>query len=300
MRKTVILLALLAVSLLGISGRSGEKPAPATNDAQAIRQAVAAFADAFNKGDAAGLAAIWDANAEYIDEAGKMTRGREAIANLFKGYLTAHKGSKMVLKTTSIRPVNGDVALQDGTSVITGPDGAVDEGRFTAVWVKNGGRWQLRSARDLPSEEGESAGPGGALKELRWLVGDWEAGKGAVNVSVRWALNRAYLKVDYQIKGGDSEMSVMQLIGFDPLNGQIKSWTFDSVGGYGEGLWKREGNTWMSDTAGVLPTGQTGTALNVVRYVDDNTFVFQARDRDVSGQPLPDSEVKLTRKPAAK
>jgi uncharacterized protein (TIGR02246 family) len=281
-----------------VPGGTGQTPTKAADEEQAIRSAVAAYAAAFNKGDMAGLAAVWAPDAEYIDEAGTVTKGRDQIANLFKQFVTDRKGSKMDLKVTSIRMLKGDVAMQDGTAIITGPDGTTDEGRYSAVWFKTDGKWQIRSARDLPYDG--VTGAGGALKDLQWMIGDWEGEKGVVNATVRWALNKSFLQQDYTVKGADGEMSVTQLIGFDPLTGQIKSWTFDSLGGYGEGLWDREGNTWTVQTAGVLPGGQTGTGINVIQFVDDQNVVFRSRDREVEGQPIPDAEVKLVRKGATK
>jgi uncharacterized protein (TIGR02246 family) len=295
MRKSLLCICFAAACLLGIRDSSGDGPARAENTEQTIRDAVAAFADAFNKRDMAAFRAFWAADAEYIDEAGTVTKGREAIGTLFKRYLDAHKGAQLTLKVTRIQPLSADVAIQDGTSELKESGGTVDEGRYTAVWFKADGKWHLRSARDLPSEGG-NAGAGSPLKELKWLVGNWEAEKGALHLSVRPTLNGTFLSVDYKAKAGEGEMTVMQLVGFDPLSGQIKSWTFDSLGGYSEGLWRRDGHTWKAEVAGVLPDGQTGTAANVIRYVDDNSFVFQARDREVGGQPIPNSEIKLTRK----
>ena len=297
MRKSLICLALAAACLLGYRAINGDGPARAENTDQTIRETVTAFADAFNKGDMAAFSELWAQDAEYINEAGTATHGRDAIATLFKRYLDAHKGARIALKVTSIRPLSENVALQDGTSALHESGGATDEGRYTAIWVKTDGKWRLRSARDLPSDSAKVAA-GSPLKELKWLVGNWEAEKGALNLSVRQTLNQAFLSVEYKTKAGDGEMAVTQLVGFDPLTGQIKSWTFDSLGGYSEGLWRRDGTTWTAEVAGVLPSGQTGTAINVIHYVDDNNFVFQARDRMIGGQPIPNSEIKATRKVA--
>jgi uncharacterized protein (TIGR02246 family) len=300
MRKTIFSLAFLAICLLCLAVNSGGGQAPAANDEQAIRKTVEAYAEAFNKGDLAALGAIWAPDAEYIDEKGKATKGRDAIAALFKQQFAEQKGAKIAFKVTNTKPLTADVILQDGVSTLTTTDGTVDEGRFAAVWFKKDGKWLLRSARDLPGDAGTTPGAGGALKDLQWLVGDWEGEKGGVSMTARWALNRAFMQMEYKIKEADGEMHVMQLIGFDPLTGQTKSWTFDSHGGYGEGLWAREGNRWVATTAGVLPDGETGTAANVVRYVDDQSFVFQTRDREIGGQPIPDGEVKLVRKSVKK
>ena len=51
-------------------------------------------------------------------------------------------------------------------------------------------------------------------------------------------------------------MTVTQRIGWDPLTKQIKSWVFDSEGGYGDGLWTRKGNQWVIKSTGVLPDGR--------------------------------------------
>jgi uncharacterized protein (TIGR02246 family) len=293
MRRKLIALGLLVLCLAPFTARGDDSQLTAA-DEQAIRQTVAAYADAFNKGDLGALTSVWSVNAEYIDEKGVMTKGRPAIAAQFKQYLGSLKGAKIAFKITNIRPLTSDVALQDGTSKLARADGSIDDGRFTAVWFKKDGKWLLRSVRDLPHES--TAGAGGALKELQWMVGDWKGDKEGIDVSVRWALNQAFLLQEYKVKQGDSGIHVKQLVGFDPLTGQIKSWTFDSLGGYGEGLWTREGNSWVIQTAGVLPEGQTGTAVNVIRRVDDNHAVFQAKSREVGGQPIADSEVKLMRK----
>jgi uncharacterized protein (TIGR02246 family) len=304
MRKTIICVGVLALCLMGFMVKSddGQAPSPQDDKAihQAIQQAVAAYAEACNKGNLPAIATVWATDAEYIDEQGTVTKGRNAIAALFKQYLSDLKGAKVEFKVTNIRPLTADVAMQDGMSIITRPDGSVDEGHFAAVWFKKDGKWMLRSVRDLPHEGAEEIGAAGSLKDMQWMIGDWEAEKGTVRVSVRWTMSRAFLSTEYTVKDTQGDMKVMQMIGFDPLTGQIKSWTFDSRGGYGEGLWNREGNAWVVETVGVLPNGQTGSAINVIRYIDDDHVVFHARDREIGGQPIPDSEVKLTRTPVKK
>jgi uncharacterized protein (TIGR02246 family) len=295
MRKSLIMLGLVALCLTSFSVRS-EEDRPVATDEQAIRQAVSAYENAFNKGDLDALMSVWAANAEYIDEKGAVTQGRTAIQNLFKHYLAGLKGAKIAFQVTSIRQLTPDVVSQDGTSKLTLADGTIVDGRFAAVWSKKDGKWLLHSARDLPGEAGSTADAGVALKELQWMVGDWKADKEGIDVSVRWTLNQAFLLQDYKVKHSNAGIEVKQLIGFDPLSGKIKSWTFDSLGGYGEGLWTRDGNSWVIETAGVLPGGQTGTGVNVIRHEDDQHAVFQAKRREVDGQPIADSEVKLVRK----
>jgi hypothetical protein len=101
---------------------------------------------------------------------------------------------------------------------------------------------------------------------------------------------------DYVVSGeaGD-DLKVTQWIGFDPISGQIKSRAFDSRGGYGEGLWERDDNTWSSEAIGVLPDGRTGSALNSVRFVDESHMEWRSTGRNVDGQPMADVEVTFVR-----
>lgn len=304
MRKSLILLGALAPVLLVVWVRVGGGQAAPDDQTQAVRDATAAYAAAFNKGDAQAVSGFWAKDAEYVDDDGKSTKGRDAIAELFRPYFTDKelKGSKMALTAASVRVIKGDVALQDGTATITRPDGSTDQSRYASVWSKVDGKWVIHSARDLPYGSGsdDSSSAVASLKDLDWMVGQWEGDKGNVNVSVRWALDRKFLEQEYKAKRGETDLTVKQFVGFDPLTGQLKSWYFDSRGNYGEGLWERDGNSWLVETAGVLSAGQTGTGRNVFRFVDDQSLVFQSKDREIDGQPIPDAEVTLTRKPAAK
>ena len=89
-------------------------------------------------------------------------------------------------------------------------------------------------------------------------------------------------------------------IGWDPLNARIRSWIFDSNGGFGEGLWVKDGKKWVVGTSGVLPDGGTGGSTNSFEFVDQDSLIWKITDRDLDGQPLADAEVKFVRKPAKK
>jgi uncharacterized protein (TIGR02246 family) len=265
---------------------------------EAIHKAARAYIAAFAKGDAATVINTWTPDAEYIDEDGKAYRGRDTLAPMFTKSLPSYKGYKITGKLTSIRFIRPDVALVDGEWVFTPPRGEPDVSRFTSVWVKGDGQWKIRSGRDLtPEPVGESVA-GRRLRELDWMVGEWvsEGKDHSVHLKVSWALNKAFLVEEYEVKQKEGPPSkVAQWVGWDPLTDQIKSWVFDDQGGYGEALWTRTGNTWSAEASGILPDGGTGSALNVVKYVDDNSFVWHSMRREVDGQPLPDVESKFTR-----
>jgi uncharacterized protein (TIGR02246 family) len=279
----------------GSTAATAAKPA---GEEAALHQAAASYSAAFARGDSAAVLAMWTPDAEFIDDEGKVYRGHEALAPLFAKSLPSFKGYKITSKLTSVRFVKPDVALVDGEQTFTPPQGETDISRFTSVWVKDGGQWRIRSARDLSPEPAGETVAGRRLREMEWLVGDWisDGKDAAVHVKASWALNKAFLLMEYEVKTKQGPGSkVAQWMGWDPVTGQIKSWVFDDHGGYGETLWQRSGNTWTGEAAGVLPDGDSGSAVNVLKYVDDQTFQWQSLRREAAGRPMPDAEAKFTR-----
>jgi uncharacterized protein (TIGR02246 family) len=269
-------------------------------DEEGIRKAGAAYIEAMNKGDHDAVIALWAPDADYIDEAGKRTHGREAISGLFKKSIGAMKGVRVTGKVHSIKFLRPEVALEDGMLEYASTDGGKESNRYAVVWVKSGDRWLISSARDLPAEVEDLPSLAYAqLRPLEWLVGEWEeeGGKADVKMTARWAPNKSFLLMDYEVKReGADPMMVTQRLGWDPLNGLVRSWVFDSTGGFGEAYWQRDGKKWVAGASGVLPDGGAGGQTNVLEYVDDNTFIWRSVDRDVDDQPLPDVEVKMVRK----
>lgn len=281
------------------------KPKPAASgisaaDDKAIRQASAGYIAALNKGDLEGIMAFWSPDADYVDEAGKMTRGRDAIAALFKQSLADQKGAKFTGQIHSLKLLRKEIALVDGSVEVTLPDGTRDTNRYAVVWVKSADKWLISSARDLPTEIDHLPSLAYAhLQGLEWLVGDWvdQSDKIDVNISCHWAPNKTFLIMEYSVKRDKEDpLLVTQRVGWDPYNQLVRSWTYDSKGGFGEGYWEREGNHWLVGVSGILPDGGTGSATQIYDFVNPDTFVWRSTDREIDGQPVADDEVKFVRK----
>ena len=91
-------------------------------------------------------------------------------------------------------------------------------------------------------------------------------------------------------------MAGMQLIGWDPEAKQIRSWVFDSDGGFAEGRWTKKGNRWSITTTGTLPDGGKASSVNVITYVDENQFKWKSLNRTAGGELLPNiDEVVVVR-----
>jgi uncharacterized protein (TIGR02246 family) len=302
MRKNLICLGILATTLLVAPALSGQGQAPPANGEQAVRKAVAVYVEALNKGDLDGLMACVTPDADFIDESGKTTRGRDALRARFKTTLADLKGYKVSGKVYSVKFLRPEVALVDGSLEYTAADGTRDSNRFAVVWVKSGDKWLISSARDLPAEAEDAPSltyP--QLKSLEWIIGDWvdEGGKGAVQIKCKWVPNKSFVLMDYAVKNEGAEpLLVTQRIGWDPVNNRVRSWVFDSTGGFGEGYWQREGNKWVVGASGILADGGTGGATNVYEFKDDKTFLYRSVDREIDGQPMADIEMKFVRKTA--
>ena len=139
------------------------------------------------------------------------------------------------------------------------------------------------------------------LKEIEWLVGDWveETPDAVVTTSVAWADNNNFLlrSFDVRVKGKPA-LTGTQRIGWDPLTRQIKSWVFDSHGGYGEGLWTRAGNQWVIKATGVRPDGRTATATQVLTFVNKDTLRWKSIDRTLGDEIVQEiDEIVMVRKP---
>ena len=122
------------------------------------------------------------------------------------------------------------------------------------------------------------------------MVGTWvDAGEDATIVTdCSWTKNRKFLKRSFKVKI-DEEVTLEgdQFVGWDPLAGQIRSWTFDSEGGIGEGLWIQDGNRWLVKASFVLADGARASALNVYTYVDADTIRWQSTNREIAGELQP-------------
>jgi len=137
------------------------------------------------------------------------------------------------------------------------------------------------------------------LEVLDWMVGTWiDEGEDATIVTeCSWTKNRRFLKRSFKVKI-DEEVTLEgdQFVGWDPVAGQIRSWTFDSEGGIGEGVWIQDGSRWLVKASFVLADGARASALNVYTYVDADTIRWQSTNREIAGELQPNiPEVTVVR-----
>jgi uncharacterized protein (TIGR02246 family) len=306
MRKCIIGAVFVGALGVGLTLAFAQKPgAPAVSaDEEAIRKTIDAYIVAYNKGDVETVMGFWADGAEFVAEDGVATRGKEAITALFRKGLAEHKGRTLQVKVGSLRLLRPGLAMLDGTAVVKNPDGDNDTSPFTVVWTRTEGKWQILSLRDLPDTAEVEANPSAAqLRQLDWLLGEWryEDKETVVTLSCRWTQKQSFLLIEQAVKiKGEEVLSLTQVIGWDPLQQQFRSWVFDSAGGFGEGLWERHGNEWQVAAQGARSDGRAASGVNSWRYVDGNSFEWAATDREIDGEPAPDVKVRYTRRTGKK
>jgi len=141
------------------------------------------------------------------------------------------------------------------------------------------------------------------LDTLDWLVGNWVADDDDITAefSCQFTKNDAFLVRSFRIAAKDDvRMSGMQVIAWDPAQKTIRSWTYDSAGGFGEETWSQSGNRYTIRAKYTLPDGGTASAIHVLTYVNDDKATWKSVNREIDGEFQPDiDEVVLVRKPAA-
>lgn len=304
MRKLIpdFLAAALVLCCVGNLFAADKAGALAPADEQALRAASAGYVKAVNDGDVAGVMKYWADDADYLNDNGDKYKGHKALEKLFNESLESNKGRKFSYDTQSMRMIAPGVVLEDGIGKYNSGDADEQKvaSRYSAIWLKSGDKWLISSVRDLGdvNSAGETASSS-PLKQLGWLVGEWQSADkdSDVDMSCDYALENKFLKLKYDVKSKDgSEFTVVAMITWDPNRDQLRSWFFDSRGGFGDGEWRRDGNTWTISANGVVADGRRGSMTNVWKYVDDNTAVWQSKDRELDGIPVPESEVKFVRK----
>ena len=115
-----------------------------------IRDGIAAananFMDTFNRGDGAGMGALYTENGQLLPPNSDFVSGQAAISAFWQGAID------MGIKTAKLETVEidgeGDAVFEVGKYALGGEGGSeMDSGKFIVVWKKEGGGWKLH--RDI-------------------------------------------------------------------------------------------------------------------------------------------------------
>jgi uncharacterized protein (TIGR02246 family) len=285
--KIIAILASISAALAAVS--HGETAAENSTEKTAVMAMDRAFEAAYAKADAKAVADFFTEDAHYTSDDGRSFDGRTAIEDNSRAAFAKNTGAKLAIALDSVRLLAPDVLLERGSTTVTAKDGETNDALYTAVYVRKDGKWKISQLVETPQPDLTGHDH---LSDLGWLVGDWEDADKGDNLTVRsqysWARGGNFLTRNVTVKrGAETTLEGWQIIGWDPIEGSIRSWTFDDEGGFSEGRWTREGNRWLQRETGVTADGSRTGADNTFSKVSDDRFMWESNNRILDGLPQP-------------
>lgn len=255
----------------------------------AIRKKVEAYIAAFKNRDAKALGSLWAEDAEYIQpETGVVYKGRREIEKYYQGLFEQQKNARLEINVDSITFPSSSQAIEIGSAKVTLPGEEPDLAIYKAIYTKKNGDWLLSQVREidtgLPPKENEH------LQALKWLIGEWvdEDEDSKIVTKSDWDKYKNFLTMHFVVTvEGKMVLEGKEIIGWDPIQNKIRSWVFDSDGGFGEGTWRKEGNTWVVESKQILDDGRRASSINVYTPMSENSFKWESTGREVGGELLP-------------
>lgn len=263
-----------------------------TDSEQAVRERLKSYVETFNTKDAAAVSAYWTDDAVSVtEETGQRTQGREALQAEFSEFFQTNPSARLAGEAHHIRFVTPSVAMVEGNTTLFVADTEPVATAFSAVLVKEDEQWLISSSheRDRPVP----ATSYDALKELEWLLGTWEdqSEEAQVSTTVSWSPNRAFLLRSFTAEfAGAGTLHGTQVIGWDPLNRQVRTWTFNSDGSFGQGTLSNHDEEWLLKMWQILPDGRLASATKALKRIDPDTMTVQTIAETIDGEPSPSSE----------
>ena len=208
--------------------------------------------------------------------------------------------ARATLTSGTVRMVTPDMAVEDGTAELSAEPGeSASRGTYTAVWIRQQGKWLLSSFREIgPRGPGDGAA---SLDELEWLAGRWQAEQkgNRVDLDCHWAPGKRFLLRDLQVTHNDGTIQhIHQRIGLAGSTGGIRSWSFDQDGGTAEGNWTKNGRDWLVTLNGVRSDGTVTSGRAIYSQIGSDQFDFETTDASVGGQPRPAVKLQFHRQAA--
>jgi len=145
MRATWIITPIIAVSLTTSAFAQG-----GLNTRQQIDQIVAEYHDAWNRHDAAGIAALYTKDGIIVSQAPQMVKhGQQDIVKNYEGVFATvpHHDSATA---DEIIPLGADTYMSVGEYHLTNSSNNKLDGHWTAVYVPEGGKLKIRMLTPVP------------------------------------------------------------------------------------------------------------------------------------------------------
>ncbi len=258
---------------------------------EGVREMIQKFSQDYNQGKVDQLASYWTPDAEFtLPATGEVVTGRDAIAQFLEKRSQEIKARQL---TFTFNPTDTDFSQPDSATVkgiveITSKDGGLLQRNARKIdLVKQNGQWLISSVKEIEVPPAPPVNPN--LKELGWFIGNWKDADEDVNITFNnhWDKYNNFLIQHFKMDVyGLNVMDGIQIIGWDPIDKAIRSWVYDSDGGYGTGLWTKKGDSWYAKLNYVLNDGSKGSATNIYAKNNNGTYSFSSIDRKVGDQSV--------------
>jgi uncharacterized protein (TIGR02246 family) len=303
--KRLCAIAAYCCGFIVAAGQAQEQPAAPSIPAaeKPFYDSAQAFVNAYAKRDARAIGEMFTEDAEMYDEFGEQTVGRDAIVAMFQDVFTSNPEALIhEIQIERIRAVTPNVALEEGYVIgAESSDAPRHRSRYVALHLKGAdGKWRINTLKDTPREKLNRREQ---LEQLAWLLGDWvnEDSDAVVHTSCGWSEDGNYLLRKFRIETRDGRvLNGVQRIGWDESVNKLRSWTFDSEGGFFRGLWTKKDDRWLLTASGVTADGKTASATSVYTRIDAEMVTWQFTSFIVGDEVRNDTEkVTMVKRPPA-
>lgn len=289
--------ACLAVALLATPGlRAAEEPDPAL---AGLEKAATDFVAAYNKKDAAAIAALFTEDGEMCGLTGDdLTSGRDQIKAHYEEVFAEDDVPSLAVEVKSVRLVAPTLAIEDGTAHHTpsGDNEPPHSTDYTAVLLKGtDGVWKIASTRRL-KDSTTAAGQLGQLADV--LKGEWTTTNDGVRLDLAfgWDPSGKFLAGEMLTTTADAAPQAGTLrIGWDAAKKAIVSWIFDAEGGASQGIWTATDDGWLVRSEGTTGDGETMTANQQLTTDGKDTLIWAVTNKVIAGEKQPDGEMRIVR-----
>ncbi len=289
--KSVLILPTSLVLLLTMGSTAQEAALSEQEDetTASVTAFLQTYAKAFNQRNIEALKPLWAPDASHDDlSLGIKTEGRAAIlADLAKVFERQPK-IRMTGRAEAIRLITPDVAKVSGETRVTAPGEEPGVATFSAILIKKDHNWCFAAVEERDVQVPNS--PAEALAELEWLIGLWVDASDSVRVETtfRWSANKNFLLRSYVVTdAGEVRSQGTQVIGWDPRTMQIRSWSFDSDGSFGNGVWSKSDRDWVCRSTRTLADGRLASGTYLISQSNAETMSIRLIGLVIEGEPQP-------------
>ncbi len=269
-----------------------------TDDTAAIQAAIQSYVEAFNNRDVEQLIVLWSPEGVYHSRrGGEALVGHDALRESFIANFSQESVPILAVNTASIEFVSPNVAVERGTATVKHSEDDFFETEYSVIYVKQDGTWLIDRVRE--DEIAEPPSNYSHLRDLEWMIGEWvdEADSGVIELECQWTKNQNHISRRFKVTSGDAvELSGLEIIGWDPRQKQIRSWLFDSDGGFVEATWSKREDHWTVQAVATLADGGAGSYTGILRPIDENSFSFQKVNQVIDSQLLPNMDEVIIRR----